>query len=328
MGLNVTALRESFELVAPRADQLAERFYEKLFEDYPDLLRYFTRTDFSEQRGKLIQALVLVLKTLETPDALTKVLHQLGKQHGDMGIQEDDYPPVANTLISVLAEYAEEAWNEDLEETWRQALETVTTTMIEGAKDSSHAKQLQPAAVSGSQGADFGEVETAQDIPQVSEEENEPLTELPLRSEEQINNPKENSDMSIDSVQNTGESAATEQSQNLDQFYGIVEYSSQATLFLNPEGTVTYLNRKGQELIEQLSGDLGVQPQQLVGGSINQLFQKLPDLQLALSGLSGEKTITVPLGERFVEISLCSAKSANGDSVGTVLNWEDVTEKV
>ncbi len=91
MDLNVTALRESFELVAPRADQLAERFYEKLFEDYPDLLRYFTHTNFSEQRGKLIQSLVLVLKTLENPPALTKVLHQLGGQHGGMGIREDDY---------------------------------------------------------------------------------------------------------------------------------------------------------------------------------------------------------------------------------------------
>ena len=51
MDLNVTALRESFELVAPRADQLAERFYEKLFEDYPDLLRYLTHTIFQNSAG-------------------------------------------------------------------------------------------------------------------------------------------------------------------------------------------------------------------------------------------------------------------------------------
>tara|TARA_R110002111_G_scaffold262289_1_gene337809 strand:+ start:93251 stop:95806 length:2556 start_codon:yes stop_codon:yes gene_type:complete len=330
VDLNVTALRESFELVAPRADQLSERFYEKLFEDYPDLLRYFTHTDFSEQRGKLIQALVLVLKSLENPPALTKVLHQLGGQHGEMGIKEDDYPPVTNTLLSVLGEYAGEAWNEDLEETWRQALEAVATIMIEGAKDSSRAKQLQSAVVSGSQGAGFEDVESVEDQSHFSEEENKPLTELPLRSGDQINNSKENSDMSIDSVQKTGQSAATDQSQNLDHFYGIVEYSPQAILFLDTEGTVTYLNRKGQELIQQLSSELGIGPKQLVGGQISQLFQKIPNLQSALRGLNGEQTITARLGERFVEITLSSAKSENGNSVGTgtVLSWEDVTESV
>ena len=327
MDLNVTALRESFELVAPRADQLAERFYEKLFEDYPDLLRYFTHTNFAEQRGKLIQSLVLVLKTLENPPALTKVLHQLGGQHEEMGILEDDYPPVTNTLLSVLGEFAGEEWNEELEETWRQALEAVATTMIEGAKDSSRAKQLQSAAVSGSQGADFDEVDSVPEVQDLSEEKNKPLSEQPLRSEEQIKTPEENSDMSIDSVQNTGQSAATEQSQNVDQFYGIVEYSPQATLFLNTEGTVSYLNRKGQTVIEELSGELGVSPQQLVGGQIDQLFQKIPELQSALTGLAVENTITAHLGDKFIEIRLTPAKSAEGAAAGTIMTWDDVTAK-
>ncbi|HCO23596.1 MAG: hypothetical protein CME31_08795 [Gimesia sp.] len=323
MDLNVTALRESFELVAPRADQLAERFYEKLFEDYPDLLRYFTHTDFSEQRGKLIQALVLVLKSLESPPALTKVLHQLGKEHGEMGIQDDDYPPVTDTLLRVLAEFAEDQWSEELEETWRQALKAVSTTMIEGAQDSSRAKQLQSTAVSGSVGAGFEEVDSLVEDQPISEQDDQTNSELPLRSEAQINHPKEKSIMSIDSVQNTGQSAATEQSQDTDQFYGIVEHSPQSILFLNPEGTVTYANHKGQELIQELSSDLGVSPQKLVGGSISQLFTKLPELKAALSGLTGEQSITASLGDRSLKISLNQLASA-----GTILTWEDITEQV
>ncbi len=232
---------------------------------------------------------------------------------------------LGNAGLSVLAEYAEEAWNEELEECWRQALEAVATTMIEGAKDSSRAKQLQSAAVSGSQGVNSGDEESVQEILHSAEEQNQLQTEQPSRSEEQIKKPKENSDMSIDSVQNTEQSAATEQSQNVDQFYGIVEFSPQATLFLNTEGTVTYLNRKGQELIEELSGDLGVGPKQLVGGQIDQLFQQIPELQTSLSGLAGEKTITAQLGDRYIEISLSPTKSSNGDSAGTVLSWEEVT---
>ncbi|QDU50123.1 Biofilm dispersion protein BdlA [Gimesia panareensis] len=328
MDLNVTALRESFELVAPRADQLAERFYEKLFEDYPDLLRYFTHTDFSEQRGKLIQALVLVMKSLENPPALTKVLHQLGKEHDEMGVQEEDYPPVTQTLLSVLAEFAGEHWTEELEEAWDQALAAVANLMIEGAKDSSRAKQLQSAAATGSTGADFEEAESAVEPALASETLTEPQTEQSIRSEEQINHPKEKSDMSIDSVQNTGQSAATERSQNLDQFYGIVEFSPQATLFVSPQGELTYVNRKGQELLNQLSGDLGLTPQQVVGGNINQLGARIPELQTAISGLVGEQTITASIGDREVEISLSAANGESGENVGTVMTWEDVTETI
>ncbi|WP_417383827.1 methyl-accepting chemotaxis protein [Gimesia sp.] len=323
MDLNVTALRESFELVAPRADQLAERFYEKLFEDYPDLLRYFTHTDFSEQRGKLIQALVLVLKSLENPPALTKILHQLGKEHGEMGVQKDDYPPVTDTLLDVLAEFAGAQWSEELEETWRQALNAVATMMIEGAKDSSRAKQLQSTAVSGSVGAGFEEVDSRVEDQPLSKQDDQTNSELPLRSEAQINHPKEKSKMSIDSVQNTGQSAATERSQDTDQFYGIVEHSPQAILFLNSEGSVTYLNRKGQKLIQELSTDLGVNPQQLVGSSISLLFVKLPELQSALTGLTAEKSITASVGNRSVKINLNPLASA-----GTILTWEDVTQQV
>ena len=129
--------------------------------------------------------------------------------------------------------------------------------------------------------------------------------------------------MSIDSVQNTGQSAATEQSQDTDQFYSIVEHSPQSILFLNPEGTVTYANRKGQELIQELSSDLGVSPQKLVGGSISQLFTKLPELKAALSGLTGEQSITASLGDRSLKISLNQLASA-----GTILTWEDITEQV
>lgn len=328
MDLNINALRESFELVAPRADQLAERFYEKLFEDYPDLLRYFTHTDFSEQRGKLIQSLVLVLKSLETPPALTKVLHQLGKQHGEMGIQEDDYPPVTSTLVSVLAEFAGEQWTEELEETWSQALETVASIMIEGAKEVSHARQLQSAATSGSPGASFEEVEAEADFGSqpISEEQDNTQTDQPLSSEEQINNPKENSEMSIDSVQNTGQVAATEQSQNLDQFYSMVEYSPQATLFVDSQGTVTYANRKAQDLITLLSTELGVLPQQLVGGSINLIGVKIPELQSAYASLAGETKVSTKVGDWHLEITMTPAKSESGETVGAVMVWEEDTK--
>lgn len=328
MDLNVTALRESFELVAPRADQLAERFYEKLFEDYPDLLRYFTHTDFSEQRGKLIQALVLVLKSLENPPALTRVLHQLGSEHAAMGVEEEDYPPVTQTLLSVLAEFAGTHWNEELAEAWDQALTAVANLMIEGAEDSSRAKQLQSAAARGSAGADFEEGDSTVEPALASETQTEPQTEQSIRSGEQINHPKEKREMSIDSVQNTGQGAATERSQNLDQFYGIVEFSPQATLFVSPQGELTYVNRKGQELLNELSGDLGMTPQQVVGGNVSQLSTRIPGLQNVISGLVGEQTITVPVGERYLEISLSAASGESGAAVGTVMTWQDVTETI
>ena len=57
-------VQESFETIAPIADDAAMRFYQRLFELDPSLRQMF-RGDMTEQRKKLMQMLTAAVKGLE-----------------------------------------------------------------------------------------------------------------------------------------------------------------------------------------------------------------------------------------------------------------------
>ena len=106
MSLDVRTLKESFQLLAPQADLLADRFYDRLFHDYPELQVLFEGVEFPEQKRKLIQSLTVIVRSLEKPEQLTSYLKDLGIRHDDYGVSEDDYLPVGVTLLTVMSELA------------------------------------------------------------------------------------------------------------------------------------------------------------------------------------------------------------------------------
>ncbi|HTN01716.1 MAG TPA: PAS domain-containing protein [Planctomycetaceae bacterium] len=75
-----------------------------------------------------------------------------------------------------------------------------------------------------------------------------------------------------------------------DNFYGMVEAAPQAMLYVDGNGVVTYLNRKGHEQVRQLASALGFGPEQLVGGSIERLFTAIPTLRNELQQLSAARS--------------------------------------
>ena len=83
-GLQVELLETSFALVAPRGEELVSAFYEKLFSKHPEVMPFFENTDMSEQKKKLLQALVLVVNNLRKPEVLGPALKQLGQLHSEI----------------------------------------------------------------------------------------------------------------------------------------------------------------------------------------------------------------------------------------------------
>jgi hemoglobin-like flavoprotein len=136
MSLNVKLLRESFDLVAERSPHLTHRFYEILFERYPQTQHMFPEDRRSRQEGMLTEALVAVLDHLEDAPWLTEALHALGAKHVDYGVTEEMYGWVGDALLRTLGETAGEAWNSELESAWATAYGVIASLMQEGARAS------------------------------------------------------------------------------------------------------------------------------------------------------------------------------------------------
>jgi hemoglobin-like flavoprotein len=134
MTLELEALETSFDLVAPRGDELMDVFYARLFAAAPAVKPLFARTDLKKQKTMLLGTLVLLRKSLRDLDAIVPKLRELGARHVAYGAAPEHYPVVGEVLIASMAEIAAEAWRPEYERAWGEAFAIVAGAMIEGAE--------------------------------------------------------------------------------------------------------------------------------------------------------------------------------------------------
>jgi hemoglobin-like flavoprotein len=132
--LNVTALETSFDLIAPRGDELVEVFYDRLFERAPGVRPLFAHVDMPRQRAMLLATLVLLRKSLRNLDAIAPKLRELGARHVAYGATAEAYPVVGEVLLASMAQIAGDAWTAEHEQAWAEAYGIVAAVMIEGAE--------------------------------------------------------------------------------------------------------------------------------------------------------------------------------------------------
>jgi hemoglobin-like flavoprotein len=142
MALDLDALETSFDLVAPRGDELVDRFYARLFETAPAVLPLFAHTDMAAQKRMLLGALALLRRSLRDLDAIAPALRALGARHVAYGARPEHYPVVGEVLIAAMAEIAGAAWQPEHEAAWAAAFGVVAGAMLEGAA----AAELEAAA--------------------------------------------------------------------------------------------------------------------------------------------------------------------------------------
>jgi hemoglobin-like flavoprotein len=136
MDLRLDALETSFDLIAPRGEELMDVFYERLFTAAPGVRTLFP-TDMARQKTMLLAALVLLRKSLRNLDAIVPTLQKLGACNVAFGAKPEHYPVVGTTLIAAMAELAGDAWTPAYEEAWKDAFDLVAGAMLDGAATAS-----------------------------------------------------------------------------------------------------------------------------------------------------------------------------------------------
>lgn len=127
----VELLETSFNLLAPRGPELVDRFYAHLFAKNPQVRPLFP-SDMGDQKKKLLASLQLVMANVRKPDALLEPLQDMGRRHVYYKTEPAHYPIVRDTLIGVMRDMAGDAWTDDFQRAWTDALNLVAAIMIEG----------------------------------------------------------------------------------------------------------------------------------------------------------------------------------------------------
>ena len=129
MGLNVDLLRTSFALVVEREPEVTHRFYDVLFEKYPQVKPLFGKRSRADQERMLRDMLVAIVDHVEDGSWLQNQLGALGAKHLDYGVKPEMYAWVADSLLTTLKEVAGDAWTPEIEETWTQAYGAIAGLM-------------------------------------------------------------------------------------------------------------------------------------------------------------------------------------------------------
>jgi len=129
----VARIRSSYELLAPRGNELMDTFYQMLFAAAPAVRAMFPK-DMTKQKGHLLAAVGLVVKHASNLEALSGALMDMGERHAGYGARGEHYPVVRDTMIAALARTAGPAWNAQLAADWTAALNAVASAMLKGAE--------------------------------------------------------------------------------------------------------------------------------------------------------------------------------------------------
>ena len=137
--MDLDALETSFDLVAPRGEELMEIFYVRLFAAAPAVQPLFAGSDIKRQQAMLLSALVLLRKSLRDLERVVPTLRNLGARHVAYGAQAEHYPVVGEVLIGAMATVAGESWEPRFEAAWTEAFGVVAGAMLEGAAEAQYA---------------------------------------------------------------------------------------------------------------------------------------------------------------------------------------------
>ena len=129
----IERLSWSYSLIAPKAQELIDTFYELLFAAAPSVRPLFP-ADMSRQKGHLLAAIWLVVKHADNFPALAEPLAQMGERHRAYGAKPEHYPVVRDTMVAALARTAGAHWTPQLAADWTGALDAVAGAMLKGAE--------------------------------------------------------------------------------------------------------------------------------------------------------------------------------------------------
>lgn len=115
----IALIQESFAEVAKISDQAADLFYQRLFEIQPSLKDLFP-SDLTDQKGKLMGALKVMVNGLHTPERVAPVLDGLGSRHQGYGVVDDHYGTVAEALLWTLEQGLGASFTEEVRLAWVQ----------------------------------------------------------------------------------------------------------------------------------------------------------------------------------------------------------------
>lgn len=114
--------------------QATQLFYQRLFEQYPDVQPLFADTDMEAQAQKLLKTITMAVEFLDHMDELVPKLQALGRTHACWKVQREHYNAVGASLLWTLEQGLGSSWTPEMAEAWTWVYGVISTTMADAGE--------------------------------------------------------------------------------------------------------------------------------------------------------------------------------------------------
>ncbi|WP_371186193.1 globin domain-containing protein [Thalassotalea maritima] len=120
---DITIVKSTIPLIEAAGSQVTDRFYQRLFEHYPELRAMFDhqRQQNGQQSIALFEAIVGYAKHIDELDKLQSIIANINKRHVTAHVQAEHYQMVGEQLLATMRELFAEQFSLDVERAWRNA---------------------------------------------------------------------------------------------------------------------------------------------------------------------------------------------------------------
>jgi len=332
--LKTNTLKESFEELAPTADQFAEQVFDDLFRQSPVIASVFIATNLPDLKQRFVRGLAVIVRLSKDDTAFTAYAKQLGAKLQYSKANPDDFPIFAEIILNQLPIFLPaESWTPECQQAWSNLLQALVTEMQ--AADPLEAI-LEDLELENATTADSTKVKSKNKNTKTTQKhKRSKTTTSDLGSSPQADDHHtelESPEMATTTVKDSkAKSNQIEAPQSTDglQFESMLENIPINVLIANLDFEITYMNPASVKQLKELQHLLPIAVDDMIG-SIIDVFHKNPEHQRKLladpSNLPHRSTIQV--GEEKLDLLVTALLDKDGNYTGPMVTWEVVTEKL
>lgn len=126
-------IAESGQAILRSNGQISKLFYQNYLGRYPEIGRFFARTEMTHQAVMLRMALTMVEQYYRNRyEAMEAYLRIIGFRHKRMGISKEFYADWRDCMLDTLEDFHSDVWNDALEIQWTEAIDLAVDRILEG----------------------------------------------------------------------------------------------------------------------------------------------------------------------------------------------------
>jgi hemoglobin-like flavoprotein len=122
-------IRDGWEELAPRVDEVAQAFYAKLFALAPEARAIFVHVDMAAQRRKFLDMLTMLVRLADDPADLLAASIPLAHRHMHYGVNEQHLTAGRQALIETIEGALGERLTPEAHRAWAHFYDLATAVM-------------------------------------------------------------------------------------------------------------------------------------------------------------------------------------------------------